>query len=238
MKHLAAMPSEQGEGHTHRRYDAELGALHIRVLELGGLAENLLKQSITALVEKDTEIAGAVVARTDEVKQLAETAEAEVVAVIAQRAPVASDLRAILSMSRAISDLFRACEESIQLSHTVIAARKEEKANIKKGPRRDISAMGDLVSGLLGRAIRAFDTFDLDEALRIYNFRPELETELQSALRRLSTFILEDARTVGRVINVVVAIRSLERIGYYVVNIAEYLIVLIAGQTPEQNGDS
>ena len=53
--------------------------------------------------------------------------------------------------------------------------------------------------------------------------------EFQSALRRLATYIMEDARNVGHAINTVLLVKALERIGDHARNLAEYVIYLVQG---------
>ena len=50
------------------------------------------------------------------------------------------------------------------------------------------------------------------------------------SLRRLTTFVLEDARNVGHAINITLVLKALERIGDHARNISEYVIYLIRGE--------
>ena len=58
----------------------------------------------------------------------------------------------------------------------------------------------------------------------------ELDSEFQAALRRLSTYTMEDARNVGHTINVTFIVKSLERIGDHAKNITEYVVFLVKGK--------
>ncbi|MEW8328211.1 MAG: phosphate transport system regulator PhoU, partial [Candidatus Thiodiazotropha sp.] len=52
----------------------------------------------------------------------------------------------------------------------------------------------------------------------------------RGSLRRLSTFLMEDSRSVGHVVDIVLALRALERIGGHAKNIGGHVIFLITGK--------
>ena len=58
----------------------------------------------------------------------------------------------------------------------------------------------------------------------------ELVDHFRSAIRRLSTFIMEDARSVGYAVDIVLALRALERVGGHSKNIARYMVYMIKGK--------
>ena len=76
----------------------------------------------------------------------------------------------------------------------------------------------------------ALARLDVDKAIQVARGDVELDSEFQAALRRLSTYIMEDARNVGHTINVTFIVKSLERIGDHAKNIAEYVVFLVKGK--------
>jgi phosphate transport system protein len=90
--------------------------------------------------------------------------------------------------------------------------------------------MGKLSSGMLTEALEIFDTLDAAKAETMIKNHEELDAEFQSSLRRLTTFLLEDARNIGHTVNIVLILKALERIGDHARNIAEYVIYLIKGE--------
>jgi phosphate transport system protein len=81
----------------------------------------------------------------------------------------------------------------------------------------------------LETTLRAFESLDLDLALEVLQHDETLDGEFQSALRRLSTYIMEDHRNVGHMVEVVLGLRALDRIGAHAKNIAGYIIYLANG---------
>ncbi len=82
---------------------------------------------------------------------------------------------------------------------------------------------------MLEISLTAFDELDAPKALDVIRLDSELEEEYRSALRRLTTFVMEDARTIGHMVDVVLGLRALERIGGHAKNIAGYVLFLITG---------
>src|SRR5688572_24835862 len=99
------------EGHTSRSFDGALAALHVRVLEMGGLVLDQVREAARAFTEWDQECASRVLDRERIVNNYDVTVDGELLTLIARRQPVASDLRTIIAMSKAVGDLERAGDE-------------------------------------------------------------------------------------------------------------------------------
>jgi phosphate transport system protein len=83
---------------------------------------------------------------------------------------------------------------------------------------------------MLQESLDAFDARDTYGACEVIRKAEELDGEFRSALRRLTTFVLEDARTIGQFVDVVLAVRALERIGGHAKNIGGYVVYLVTGR--------
>lgn len=224
----------QLEGHTTRRYDAELTHAHLLVLELGGLVIDQLGRALKSLEEKDAHAATDVTQRDHTVSELGKRVDDEIVRVIARRGPVAKDLRAVIGMSKVVAALGQVEREIIKVAQTVIYFFHDDTNSPSNEMFHDIDAMGRAARRRLRYALDVFDQCNLDRAEEVLATRGELTTEFPSGLRRLTTFILEDARTIGHVIHIVLAIKSLEGIGEYAINICEYVIYQVTGEDVRQ----
>ena len=90
--------------------------------------------------------------------------------------------------------------------------------------------MSTLATRMLHEVLDALARLDVEKAIEVARGDTELDSEFQAALRRLSTYIMEDARNVGHTINVTFIVKSLERIGDHAKNIAEYVVFLVKGK--------
>ena len=84
-----------------------------------------------------------------------------------------------------------------------------------------------LANDLAGANLRA--RFDADLALSVAQYDKQVDREYKSALRELVTYMMEDPRSIGRVLSVIWVLRSLERIGDHARNIAQLVIYLVRG---------
>lgn len=222
--------SQVMEGHTHRRYDGELNALHLLVLEMGGLVLEQVRQSLHALLKKDLTAAHQVLELENQVDALELRADNEVVKVIARRGPIALDLRVIMAFSKAITDMERIGDEAARIAYITLEMYSNERRKPKKKLLRDINTFGNMAVSMLQDALGSLDELDLERALGLLQGQNELDAEFQSSLRHLATFILEDARNLGHTINVTLAIKSFERIGDHARNLAEYIVYMLHGE--------
>lgn len=222
--------SSQLEGHTVQRYDGELNNLHLRVVKMGGLAVDQLKLALRALQEKDLQAAETVIQREHEIDEMEIATDDEIITVIAKRSPVARDLRVVMSISKAITDLERVGDEAARVAHLAHDIYGSERSVPSQQLLRDVATMGRVALDMLEEAVHSFDRLDLERARRIAANHGELDQEFQSCLRRLATFLLEDARNVGHTIQAVLAVKALERIGDHARNIAEYVVYLVSGE--------
>jgi len=217
------------EGHTVRRYDGELNNLHMLSLEMGGLVLNQTQEALDALLHKDLQRATRVIERDHEVNRLELRIDAEVTSVIARRGPMAQDLRTIMAVSKAVTDMERIGDEAAKIAGVVLNIYDNERADPSVHLLRDVTHMGRLAVEMLRDSLEVLDRLDAGKAEDVIASQSEMGLEFQATFRRLVTYIMEDYRNLGHAINVVLISKALERIGDHAKNIAEYVIYLIRG---------
>jgi len=222
--------NEMTEGHTVKRFDEEMQFLHRLVLEIGELAQDQLKSAVQTLNEKDPATAREVIKRDQELNDLDIQADEEFINLIIKRQPMAKDLREIITISKAVSDLERVGDEARKIAQLTIHIYDTDSSLPTLQILRDINTMANFVSNMLGASLMAFDKLDIGRAIKVIRQDVELEEEYKSALRRLSTFVMEDARSVGHMIDVALGLRALERIGGHAKNIAGYVVFLVTSK--------
>ena len=105
----------------------------------------------------------------------------------------------------------------------------------------EIQRIAEQVAKMLSESLTAFARLDIDLARDIFERERKVDKVYQSALRSLATFMIEDPRNIGSVLNIVWIARSLERVGDHATNIAEYVIYLVQGvdvRHPDVNENS
>ena len=149
---------------------------------------------------------------------------------LATRQPVASDLRFVMAMSQAINNLERASDEAKKLGRTVLTVYGDGGMQPIPAIFQDSERMTELAVGLMERALEAVQDLDVDKAVAVVQDDQLLNETFQGGLRRLATFLFEDARNVRHVIEAVFVLKALERIGDHASNIAEFVIYAVKGK--------
>ncbi len=213
--------------HISRRYNKDIEDLRSKVLAMGGLVESQLSQAIAAIVSGDSEL-GLKVAHDDYlVNKLEVEIDEECGRILATRAPAAGDLRLIVAIIKTITDLERIGDEAEKIG---FLASKLAAMDRPADSYRELKTLGNHVAHMVRDAMNAFARLDVAEALDTVREDERVDDEYEAIARQCITFMMEDPRSIKRVMNVTWAARSLERIGDHAKNICEYVIYMVQGR--------
>ena len=211
--------------HISSEFNEELEALRRSTLEMGGLVEEQLASALKFFASQDYSLLSDI----EEIEQKINAAEIDlddqVESLIVRRQPIASDLRLVLAVSKIVRDLERVGDELEKVGKLSL----ESLDNSDGVGITEIQRIAEQVAKMLSESLTAFARLDIELARDIFDRERKVDKVYQSALRSLATFMIEDPRTIGRVLNIVWIARSLERVGDHATNIAEYVIYLVQG---------
>ena len=221
------MEASNFSDHISRRFNKDIEDLRNTVLSMGGLVETQLSLAIAAIVSGDSEL-GLKVAKDDyKVNNLEVDIDEECSRILATRAPAAGDLRLIVAIIKTITDLERIGDEAEKIG---FLASKLAGMDRPADSYRELKNLGSHVSHMLRDAMNAFARLDVAEALDVVKEDELVDEEYDAITRQCITFMMEDPRSIKRVMNVTWAARSLERIGDHAKNICEYVIYMVEGR--------
>ena len=221
------MEASKFSDHISRRFNQDIEDLRNTVLSMGGLVETQLSRAIAAIVSGDSEL-GLKVANDDyKVNNLEVDIDEECSRILATRAPAAGDLRLIVAIIKTITDLERIGDEAEKIG---FLASKLAGMDRPSDSYRELKNLGSHVSHMLRDAMNAFARLDVSEALDVVKEDELVDEEYDAITRQCITFMMEDPRSIKRVMNVTWAARSLERIGDHAKNICEYVIYMVEGR--------
>lgn len=213
--------------HISRQFNQELEMLRQDVMAMGGVAEEMVREAIVALVEGDTARAQQVIDMDDTVNQMEKEIDEQSTMILARRQPTASDLRLVLAIIRTVNDLERVGDEAEKIAR--IAVRLAE-VDRPRGNYHELETMGTTVRGMLHDALDGFVRMVPEVAVALVRQDEKVDAEYEGLLRQYYTHLVEDPRSTRRVLDSIWIARSLERIGDHAKNIGEYIIYLVEGE--------
>jgi phosphate transport system protein len=215
-----------GKLHTDREYENELQKLRERLLRMAGRVEEMIADSVRALVERDLALAR----RTIEADRLVDRAEVETdelcLVILAKRQPVASDLRFITLSLKMVTDLERIGDLAVNICERVIDLGQD--APLK--PWVDVPRMGSIVQAMVRDAIDAFVAGDADRAQSVVDRDHALDELYTRVFRELLSAMLNDGSKVERGIHAQSIAKWLERMGDHATNLAEQVVFMVKGK--------
>jgi len=215
--------------HTVRAYDDELDALTRIVSEMGGLAEQQLAQSITALQQRDPELAKQVIEQDKKIDRLELEADDLVVALIARRSPLADDLRNIIAALKIVSMLERVGDFAKNIAKRVSAIAQAEPVRVAG----TIPQMAEEAQRMVKGVLDAYVERDAERAIQVWSSDDRVDSLYDSLFRELLTYMMESPQTISVATHLLFIAKNVERIGDQATNIAEVVYYATTGEVLE-----
>jgi len=207
-------------------FQEELEQLKTRLLEMGGLAEDRVRASVQALVERDSTLVDRVLAGDGPINQLHIEIDSRCFKLLALHQPMAVDLRAIVSAVKINTDLERVGDLAINIAE---AARRY----LRHPPVKeliDIPRMADIAQRMLRNALDSYVRRDLKLAHDVLNEDDLLDSLKTQVFRELLTYMLQNTATIEPALDLILISRHLERIGDHATNVAEDVIFMVSAR--------
>ena len=215
--------------HLSTQFDSELSGISARVLEMGGLVESQVAQSVYALTQFSGETATQVLQAEERVNAMEMEIDRDLSAIIARRQPTARDLRLLIAVSKSIANLERVGDEAARIARTVQRLIDTGVNARLRLPVADLSFGADLAIAQLRKALDAFARLDTGKALEVLKEDNQIDREFEGLLRKLITYMMEDPRTISASIELVFVAKAIERVGDHAKNVAEAIIYVVKG---------
>lgn len=223
---MSTTPKADFNHHISSQFNENLQDVNTQFMTMGGLVEQQVANAIQALLETDVALALKVQADDQLVNTMETQIDEALTLILARRHPAARDLRMVIAISKANTDLERIGDEAAKIAR--IAQALSEDGESPRG-YMETRHIGNQVRIMIHQALDAFARLDTTQALQVMQADGDIDREYQSATRTLMTYMMEDPRYITRVINVLWILRALERIGDHARNIAEQVIYMVKG---------
>ena len=218
--------------HTVSEYEIELSKLKENLLQMGGLVEEQIGNSLEALTQRNSELAQSVIGRDAEVDRIELEIDRLGFQILTLRQPVGVDLRFIATALKIVTDLERIGDEAVNISERVRDLNEEPSLK----PYVDLPRMAAIARQMLKEALDAFVAQDIDRARAILPRDDEVDQLNEQLFRELLTFMLERSANISRCLHLSYISKHLERIADHAVNIAQMVIFLIEGEDVRHRG--
>ncbi|MCM0034500.1 MAG: phosphate signaling complex protein PhoU [Burkholderiaceae bacterium] len=214
--------------HLSSQFDTDLNALCSSLLEMGGMVEVQIIDAMRAFSEMNIELCKEVVDREKAINTKEIEIDLACAEIIARRQPTARDLRLVMAVSKAITNLERAGDEVEKIAkrtRRIIRSGAEHKINVA-----EIIISGQLAVKQLRQSLDAFARLDREAAVDIVLDDRQIDEEFRAFVRKLTSYMTEDPQTIATGLDMLTIAKSIERIGDHAKNIAEFVIYVVGGE--------
>lgn len=203
---------------ARRAFEEELESLKLELVKMCRITEDMISDSITALVAKDKELAASVPPRDREVDEYELDIERQCMKILLRRQPVADDFREVSTALKLITDVERIGDQASDIAEIVISL--SDRNYIKDLVH--LKAMGELGVRMARESVESFIKNDATLADRIIAADDEMDELFCVVKDELIELIKADSGSADQAIAFMMIAKYLERIGDHAVNVCEW----------------
>ncbi len=208
-----------------RHFTVEMEELNELLLRMGALVESSIRRSVQSLVDRDKELAKAVMRDEPTINLMQVEVDSKTTRILALNQPVARDLRFLMATLKINTDLERMGDLAVNIAERAVALISLPPVK----PLEDIPKMAALVEDMLLKSLDAFVKVDAELAQTICPADDEVDALRDKVYTELVEFMQRDPATVPAAVDLIFVARNLERIADHATNIAEDVIFLAKG---------
>jgi phosphate transport system protein len=216
----------QQKRHTDREYEAELGRVRDNLLRMTGRVEQMIADSVRALLDGDVPLARRTIDDDHKVNRLEVDTDDLCLLILAKRQPLGSDLRFITLAMKMVTDLERIGDLAVNIAERAVALSGERPAPFATV----LARLAELDQAQLREAIESFVTRDAVRAEKVCGNDSEVDKLYWQLAQQAQKDMALDGASLERGIHVQAAAKFLERIGDHITNLAELVIFLVRGK--------
>ena len=214
--------------HTSRQFDGELESVRARVLQMGGLVERQVRQAVEALIAGDMALMDRVIDDDKLVDSLEAEIEQSCSQIIARRQPAAGDLRMVIMVVKAITDLERIGEEAKKIARMAQSLSRRDSFGLLR--YQEIKQGAEIALDMLQKSLDAFAYMEIVSVVDVVRQDRLVDDEFRKILRYLISFMMEDPRTISTALEILFIAKAIERIGDHAKNLSEYVVYMVKGR--------
>ncbi|VNS09498.1 phosphate transport system regulatory protein PhoU [Streptococcus pneumoniae] len=212
------------------QFEEDLEKLHNQFYAMGQEVLSQINRTVRAFVTHDRDLAKEVIEDDAEVNEYEVKLEKKSFEMIALQQPVSKDLRTVLTVLKAVSDVERMGDHAVAIAQATIRMKGEERI---PAVEEEIKKMGREVKSVVEAALDLYLNGSVDDAYRVASMDEQINHYFET-IRDLATEEIKknpEAIVTGR--DYFQVISYLERIGDYAKNICEWVVYFETGKIVE-----
>ncbi|EID70077.1 phosphate signaling complex protein PhoU [Streptococcus pseudopneumoniae] len=212
------------------QFEEDLEKLHNQFYAMGQEVLSQINRTVRAFVTHDRDLAKEVIEDDAEVNEYEVKLEKKSFEMIALQQPVSQDLRTVLTVLKAVSDVERMGDHAVAIAQATIRMKGEERI---PSVEEEIQKMGREVKSVVEAALDLYLNGSVDDAYRVASMDEQINHYFET-IRDLATEEIKknpEAIVTGR--DYFQVISYLERIGDYAKNICEWVVYFETGKIVE-----
>ncbi|MDT2673058.1 phosphate signaling complex protein PhoU [Enterococcus dongliensis] len=216
------------------QFEEELLNLHNQFYEMGMMVSSAVHKSVRSYIDHDKKIAQEVIDHDIEINDMEVRLEKKSFEMIALQQPVTTDLRTIITIMKASSDLERMGDHAVSVAKSTI--------RLKGLPRileveKEINEMSNYVKKMVDNVLIAYVKTDEKDARMIAKMDERVNDYFQKIYDMTTNKMEKDSETIISGTDYLHVAGYLERVGDYVTNICEWIVYLATGKITELNSN-
>ncbi|MBF9644302.1 phosphate signaling complex protein PhoU [Streptococcus pseudopneumoniae] len=212
------------------QFEEDLEKLHNQFYAMGQEVLSQINRTVRAFVTHDRDLAKEVIEDDAEVNEYEVKLEKKSFEMIALQQPVSQDLRTVLTVLKAVSDVERMGDHAVAIAQATIRMKGEERI---PAVEEEIQKMGREVKSVVEAALDLYLNGSVNDAYRVASMDEQINHYFET-IRDLATEEIKknpEAIVTGR--DYFQVISYLERIGDYAKNICEWVVYFETGKIVE-----
>ncbi|AVK84391.1 phosphate signaling complex protein PhoU [Lysinibacillus pakistanensis] len=216
---------------VRERFEQELKEVQAQFVEIATSSINALKLAFQALIEQDLEKSLKILEDDLVINRLEEAINDHVILLIAKQQPVATDLRRLMVLVKAASDMERVGDYAVNIAKETIRIGKEPLVF----STTNLQTMCNKTVEMLESVIKAFTEEDTVHAKEIAELDDYIDDLYGATITLLLRAGAENPSHISQITHLTFVCRHLERSADHATNIAEHLFYLVKGKHYELN---
>ena len=212
------------------KFDDELEKLHNQFYAMGTEVLSQINKTVRAFISHDRELAKEVIEGDEIVNNFETKLEKKSLEIIALQQPVSQDLRTVITVLKASSDVERMGDHAASIAKATIRVKGEERLPEVEA---EIKKMGKAVRDMVEEALDVYITGDEECAYEVGASDEVIDNYFRDIQHMAVESIRQQPDTVFAGKEYLQVITYLERFGDYARNICEWVVYLKTGKIIE-----